>query len=97
MENIFYTLVKNDAFLSHNKFQYHKVHSLGFFVEINPRVIVRETLRRRIHDQLMLINIDAEASQDMIYQELESKLNSKRNPTEKNNNPYLQFIQSRSC
>ena len=38
MENIFDTLKKNNAFLRHEKFKSHKEHSLGFFVEINPRV-----------------------------------------------------------
>ena len=75
MENIFDTLVKNNVFLSHNKFQLHKDHSLGFFVEINLRVTLPETLRRRIHNQLMWIDLDDEDSQEIIHQNLDSDRN----------------------
>ena len=60
MENIFDKLKKNNTFLHHDKCQSYKEHSLGFFVEANLRVTLRETLRRIIHDQLMWIDLDAE-------------------------------------
>ena len=41
MTNIFDTLVANEVYLSNNKFQSHKEHALGFFVNINPRVTLR--------------------------------------------------------
>ena len=76
VENIFDTLKKNNAFLRHDKFMSHKEYSLWFFVEVNPRVTLRETLRRRIHDKLMWINLDAEVSQYMIHQDMDSKWQS---------------------
>ena len=76
VENIFDTLKKNNAFLRHDKFMSHKEYSLWFFVEVNPRVTLRETLRRRIHDKLMWIDLDAEVSQYMIHQDMDSKWQS---------------------
>ena len=48
IENIFDTLKKNKSFLCHETFKSHKEYSLGFFVDINTRVTLWETLRRRI-------------------------------------------------
>ena len=73
MANIFDTLKKINTFLRHKKIKSHKEYSLEFFVEINPRVTLRETLRRRIHDQLMWIDLDDEDCKDMIHQEIDSK------------------------
>ena len=73
LENIFDTLKKNNAFLRHEKFKSHKEHSLGFFVDINPRVTLRETLRRRIQDQLMWIDLEDEDCKDMIHQDLDTE------------------------
>ena len=73
MENIFDTLKKNNAFLRHEKLKSHKEHSLGFFVDINPRVTLRETLRRRIQDQRMWIDLDDEDCKDMIHQDLDTE------------------------
>ena len=42
LSNIFDTLVKNDGFLSHNKFKYHKEYSICFSTNINPKVTLRE-------------------------------------------------------
>ena len=71
IESIFDTLKKNKSFLCHETFKSHKEHSLGFFVDINTRVILWETLRRSIQDRLILIDIDAEESKEMIHQDLD--------------------------
>ena len=55
---IFDTLVKNNVFLSHNKFNSHKEYSIEFFAIINPKVTLRENMRERIQDHLMFIDID---------------------------------------
>ena len=73
MENIFDTLKKNNVFLRHEKLKSHKEHSLGFFVEINQRITLREPLRRRIQDQLIWINLDDEDCKYMIHHEIDSK------------------------
>ena len=69
---------KNNAFLRHEKFKSDKEHSLCFFVEIIPRVTLRETIRRRIQDQLMWIDLDDEDCEDVIQQDLDTE----GNPTE---------------
>ena len=66
MTNIFSTLVENGGFLKHQKFQSHKEHAIGFFVQINPRVTLRDKLRERIQDVLMWIDIEDEQSKDML-------------------------------
>ena len=38
------------------KFRSHKEHSIGFFANTNPRVILRDTLRNDIQDELMWID-----------------------------------------
>ena len=45
MSNIFDTLVNNNAFLFYDKFQSHKEHAIGFFVNLIPRITQRDTLR----------------------------------------------------
>ena len=72
MENIFNTLKKNNAFLRHEKFKSHKEHSLGFFLDINPRVTLRKLLRRIIQDQLMWIDLDDKDCKQMIHQEIDT-------------------------
>lgn len=42
-------------------------------METNPTVTPRETIRRRIQDKCMWIDLDDEDSQDMIHQELDTK------------------------
>ena len=53
MTNIFSILVENGGFLKHQKFQSHKEHAIGFFVQISPKVTLRDKLRERIQDVLM--------------------------------------------
>ena len=72
-KKIFDTLKKNNALLHHEKFKSHKEHSLGVFVDINPRVTLRETLRRRIQYQLMWIDLDDDDCKDMIHQNLDTE------------------------
>ena len=60
--NVIDTLKKKDAFLRREKFKSHKDYSLGFFVDTNPRVTLRDSIRPRTQDQLMWIDIDAEES-----------------------------------
>ena len=50
-----------------------------YIVEINPRVTLRKTFRRIIHDQFMWIYLNAEESQEMIHHALDLK----GNPTAK--------------
>ena len=38
MTNIFSILVENGDFLKHQKFQSHKKHAIGFFVQKRPKV-----------------------------------------------------------
>ena len=63
----FDTLKQNNTFLHYDKFESHREHLIGFSVEVNPRVTLRETLRRRIHNQLMWIDLNAEKNQYMIH------------------------------
>ena len=58
ISNIFDTLVKNNAFLSHKKFNSHKEHSIGFFLKVNPKITLRNEMRNRIHDQPMWIDLE---------------------------------------
>ena len=50
ISSIFETLVKNNAYLSINKFSTHKEHSIGFFTHINPKVTLRDNFRNVIQD-----------------------------------------------
>ena len=47
MSNIFDTLVNNNTFLSHDNFQSHKENAIGFFVNLSPRITLRDTLREK--------------------------------------------------
>ena len=67
MSNIFDTLVNNNAFLSHDKFQSHKEHAISFFVNLSPRITLRDTLREKNQDALMWIDLDDEISKPMIH------------------------------
>ena len=67
MSNIFETLVNNNTFLSHDKFQSHKEHAIGFFVNLSPRITLRDTLREKIQHTLMWIDLDDEISKPMIH------------------------------
>lgn len=44
MPNIFNTLVTNSAFSFHSKLLSNKEHSIGFFTQIIPHIILRDTL-----------------------------------------------------
>ena len=66
MINILSTLVENGGFLKHQKFQSHKEHAIGFFVQINPKVTLRDKLCERIQDVLMWKDIQDEQSKDML-------------------------------
>ena len=68
MTNILSTLVENGGFLKHQKFQSHKEHAIGFFVQISPKVTLRENLRERIQDVLMWIDIEDEQTKDMLVE-----------------------------
>ena len=68
MSNIFGTLVNKNTFLSHDKFQSNKEHAVVFFVEISPRITLRDTLRETIQDALMWSDIDEEISKLMIHE-----------------------------
>ena len=68
MTNIFDTLIANGAYLTHNKFQSHKEHAIGFFVNINPRVTLRDELRARLQEVLMWIDIEDKECQQMIHE-----------------------------
>ena len=79
MTNIFDTLIANGAYSTHNKFQSHKEHAIGFFININPRVTLRDELRARLQEVLMWIYIEDKECQQMIH-EVKDK---KDNPTGK--------------
>ena len=53
MTNIFSTLVENVGFIKHQNFHSHKEYAIGFFVQINFKVILRDKLREKIQDVLM--------------------------------------------
>ena len=67
MSNIFETLVKNNAFLSHKKFNSHKEHSIGFFMKVNPKITLRNEMRERIQDQLMFIDLEDEETKKLMH------------------------------
>ena len=73
MSNIFDTLVKNNAFLSHKKFNSHKEHSIGFFLEVNPKITLRNEMRNRIQDQLMWIDLEDNETKKIMYPILDTK------------------------
>ena len=75
MSNIFDTLVNNNAFLSHDKFHFHKKHVIGFFVHLSLRITLRDTLREEIQDALMWIDLDDEINKPMIH-DIEDKEDS---------------------
>ena len=66
--NIFDTLIANGEYLTHNKFQSHKEHAIWFFVNINPRVTLRDELRARLQEGLMWIDIEDKECQQMIHE-----------------------------
>ena len=68
LSSIFDTLVKNNAYLSLNKFGTHKEHSIGFFTNINPKVTLRDNFCNTIQDELMWIDLNDEESAPMIHQ-----------------------------
>ena len=76
MINILSTLVENGGFLKHQKFQSHKEHAIGFFVQISPQVTLGDTLRERIQDILMWIDIEDEQSKDMLVDIKDNEGNS---------------------
>ena len=61
-------LIANGAYLTHNKFQSHKEHAIIFFVNINPRVTLRDELRARLQEGLMWIDIEDKEYQQMIHE-----------------------------
>ena len=60
MTNIFDTLVNDNVFLTHNKFQSHKGHSIGFFANISSRITLRDLIRRKIQETLTWIDLEDE-------------------------------------
>ena len=56
MAKHFETLVENDSFIIHNNFKSHKEHSLGFLINMNLHVTLREALHGKVQDQLMFID-----------------------------------------
>ena len=73
MSNIFDTLVKNNAFLSHKKLNSHKEHSIGFFLEVNPKITLRNEMRNRIQDQLMWIDLEDNEAKKIMHPVLDTK------------------------
>ena len=67
MSNILDTLVKNNAFLSHKQFNYHKKHFIGFFMNVNPKIILRNEMRKKIQEQLMWIDLEDKKKQNNAY------------------------------
>ena len=68
MKNIFNTLIANGAYLTHNKFQSHKEHAIGFFVNINPRVTLRDELRSRLQELVTCIDLEDKECQQTIHE-----------------------------
>ena len=66
MTNIFSNIVENGGFLKHQKIQSHEEHAIMFFVQISPKVILRDKLREKIQDVLMWIDIEDEQTKDML-------------------------------
>ena len=58
MTKIFDTLIANGTHLTHNKFHSHKEHAIGFFVNINARVILRDDLCARLQEVITWIDIE---------------------------------------
>ena len=71
--------MNNSTFLSHDKFQSHKKHAIEFFVDTNPRITLRDTLREKIQDALIWIDIDVETSQPMIHKIKDKMINQQGN------------------
>ena len=69
LSNIFATLVNHNAYLSHRQFESHKEHSIGVFSNINPNVILRDSLRQKIQHDLMWVDLNDEESKPMIHTE----------------------------
>lgn len=67
MLNIFDTLVKDNAFLSHKKFNSYKERSIGFFLEVNPKVTLRNETRNRIQDKLMWIDLEDNETKKIMH------------------------------
>ena len=69
--NIFKTLVDNNAFLNLNKYSYHREHSIGFFANVNPKITLRENLRKSIQDHLIWMDIDDKENESLVKKVLE--------------------------
>ena len=76
LSSIFDTLVKNNAYLSINKFCTHKEHSIGFFTHINPKVTLRDNFRQVIQEELMWVDLDDEECAPLIHQIKDSSGNN---------------------
>ena len=57
LSNIFTTLVNHNVYLSNRKFESHKEHSVGFISNINPKIILRDSLRQKNQHELMRIDL----------------------------------------
>ena len=55
---MFKTFVDNNAFITQNKYRHNREHSIGFFTGITPKITLRESLRKSIHDHIIWIDID---------------------------------------
>ena len=87
MTNIFNTLVANGAYLSHNKFQSHREYAIGFFVIINPCVILHDELPARLQQVLIWIDLEDKECHQMIHK----VKNKEGNPTGKQKNSNLRI------
>ena len=87
MTNIFNTLVANGAYLSHNKFQSHREYAIGFFVIINPCVILHDELLARLQQVLIWIDLEDKECHQMIHK----VKNKEGNPTVKQKNSNLRI------
>ena len=67
MTNIFDTLVNNNVFLSHNKFQLHKKHSISYFANISSRITLRDSLRGKLEETLMCIDLEDEEIKQILH------------------------------
>ena len=66
MTNIFSALVDNEGFLKHQKFHNHKKYTIGIFAQINLKVTLRETLKERVQNVIMRIDIEDEQSKGIL-------------------------------
>ena len=49
-----------------NKYSYHREHSIGFFVNINPKITLRKNLCKSIQDHLMWMDIDDKENESLV-------------------------------